>query len=281
MNLSYYLAQACNNAFVLVDLLHEKSPSTAQLKKIHACLMHEDRDDAIILVNGTVIEETGLQFEMVTLGADYQLGAFCGNGSRACAAYLYRHYANYQRFYIQTEKFTHALSQDTESHYTTQLSAINFLPDPEKKLVNPAKLMPKNAYHIFSFEDKVFYYADAIEPHLLLNENLSNDALTRLADHINQDTDIFPLGINVTAYHAENDNTLHAKTYERGIRRITASCGTGAACVSAFYLKGAPGEVTVVNPGGVLQIINHPTFVELKGPAEITMSKTYPVDLAG
>lgn len=275
MNLAYYLAQACNNSFVLVDLLHEKSPSTAQLKQIHACLMHENRDDAIILVNGERIEETCFQFEMITLGADYQLGAFCGNGSRACAAYLYRHYSQYQTFCIRTAKFTHALSQDADSLYTTQLSAINFLPDPENKIVDPAKLIPQNAYHIFPLEDKVLYYADAIEPHLLLNENLSDESLTQLADHINQNTDIFPLGINVTAYHAKNKHTLYAKTYERGIRRITASCGTGAACVSAFYLKGAPGVVTVVNPGGILQIINHSTFVELKGPAEITMSKTY------
>lgn len=261
----YFLAEACGNTFLLVDCLSSSIVSDTLKKRIHTDLLKLNRDDALILVNGQ--EKSGsLYVKMLVLGADGLLGEFCGNGARACAAYLYQHYPAYKKFFITTEKNVHELMRYSDELYSIKLPTVNFIPNQifiqsQEIFQNP------QAPNQFQYEGKTFYYADALEPHLLLPEPIDPNELFILGRQVNKNTALFPLGINITAFTIERDKVLKAVTYERGVQRLTQSCGTGASCAAAFYLQGSSGEVTVINPGGLLKINQHPHYLELKGPA--------------
>lgn len=79
--------------------------------------------------------------------------------------------------------------------------------------------------------------------------------------------DIFPLGINVNAWHILKKGSIKVKTYERGVQRLTQSCGTGSmSCASVYATSGL---VSVSTPGGDLKITLEKNGIELQGPAFI------------
>ncbi|MDP3561944.1 MAG: hypothetical protein Q8R83_07190 [Legionellaceae bacterium] len=267
MKINYYLADACQNTFVFVDLLNFTALSVRQSEQIHDYLIETNRDDAIILINGEEVDASTYQVQMVVLGADGQLGAFCGNGARVCAAYLFEYYPQFKRFFIGAQDCNYELFKYSDEIYAVQFPKVNFIPNTT---YFRGKQSSEMDYFKYEFQGKTLYYADALEPHLILQDNISDQALAALAKDINADTDSFPRGINITAYYVTSDNYLHAKTYERGVQRITQSCGTGATCTAAFYLRGREGIVTVANPGGRLTIKHQNSLLELKGPAFLT-----------
>ena len=70
MKINYFLFEACQNTFVFVDLLHQLAIDSDQLIEIHDYLIQQNRDDAIILLNGVALAKNGYQVEMLVLGPD-------------------------------------------------------------------------------------------------------------------------------------------------------------------------------------------------------------------
>ena len=250
-----------------MDFLHKKNLSATEKQQIHTDLLASNRDDAMILLDGK--EENGaLYFNMLVLGHDGLLGEFCGNGSRAVAAYLYLRYATATRFFIKSLTQNYELLMYENGIFGTKLPPVTFMPNSHfirgENLFSNSQRVNQLAYL-----NKTFYYAALSEPHLLLPEKISLDDLNVLGRQLNADGRCFPFGMNITAFIEEKPNLLCAVTYERGVQRLTQSCGTGASCAAAFYLNNRPGQVMVKNPGGILEIIITPDYLELKGPATI------------
>ncbi|TAL64685.1 MAG: hypothetical protein EPN84_02935 [Legionella sp.] len=266
---SIYLAEACENTFIIVDCLDETEVSQCVLDELHICLVQTKRDDALILINGQQ-EQDALSAEMLVFGADKLFGDFCGNGSRACAAYLYATYPQYKRFFIRAQNKHRALTHYGNDDYAIELPSVNFVPN--EKFIHQLETFKKESeFYQFQFGGKTFFYSDVIEPHLILNEQLSEEAIEALGIELNLQKELFPLGINLTVFYKnEQDQQLETVTFERGVRRLTKSCGTGACCAAAFYLKGKPGAINVQNPGGLLQIYNKKSSVRLQGPGVVT-----------
>lgn len=272
MSIDYFLADACHNTFLMVDLLDFRNLNSEQLEHIYGSLINANCDDAIILINGRIHYTNGYRFEMKVLGCDGHFGEFCGNGTRACAAYLFEKYANYDRFFIdhssrldEKEASQYELFKYSDEIYATQMPMVNFVPN--STMVRFENFQLNHGYFNYTVDDRCLIYADAFEPHLILHESISDQDLCALGEEINTDIKTFPLGINITAYQVKSADYLIAKTYERGVRRVTQSCGTGATCVVLYYLQNKKGIVTVLNPGGKLIIQYNYPFVELKGPA--------------
>lgn len=264
-----YLGEACQNTFIIADCLNASAINEAMFETIHKNLLWSQRDDALILINKQN-EQEKLVVEMLVLGADKTLGDFCGNGSRACAAYLYDKYPEYEQFYIRAAGQKRVLNNEGKGIYSIEMPKVNF--DPNPKFVNPsALLLQPNDCFSYTIGNHTLFYTDIIEPHLILNKSLTDSEVERLGRELNCNKDVFPNGINLTVFsETSQQNVVQAVTFERGVQRLTKSCGTGACCTAAFYLAGNEGKIYVLNPGGKLEIKVHKQGVQLRGPAIVT-----------
>lgn len=246
--MNYILAEACQNTFVLFDRLEDTRLEEIFLQHAHRCLQDENRDDALILYDGQE-KEGHFYARLLVLGLDGQIAEFCGNGSRACAAYLSTCYPNCKGMYLNTNSGIYPLKKHGGEIYSVKLPVASFVLNT--KFV--ADSLTKGIY------------VDMLEPHLIVQEELSDEELFQLGRELNQRKDLFPHGINVNAWHEVKKDTLFVKTYERGVQRLTRSCGTGSISCASFYKT--LGTVQVETPGGHLEVILHPDACELKGPA--------------
>ena len=222
------LAEACQNTFVLFDCID----SEPNWKSAHAALLKENRDDALILT----LEKktpTALYLKMHVLGVDGQFGEFCGNGARSAAAYLFSHYPEFKEFYLVTGRGTFPLFSYGMGIYAVHLPKVQFSED----------------------------HWEILEPHLALEKKLSDRELLDLGRAINQKR-----SINVNAWVELQPSVIAVKTYERGVQRLTKSCGTGSCVCASLYLNGK-GSVFVKTPGGLLLIRLQDKHLELIGPA--------------
>lgn len=264
---NYKLGDACKNTFVIFDCLNKKNIDQNFLAFVHKTLMKEQKDDSLIMIDGH--EKNGKYFfKMLVLGQDNILGEFCGNGSRVCAAYLFEKFKQYDHFYLITDRGNLLLSKHEQDIYSINLSSVTFDLNP-KIVAKPEVFVKEGSFYYLPFEGKKLYFGSAIEPHLVLKEKISDEELFLLGKRLNEKRDIFPLGINVNSYYEENPNFIHVTTYERGVQRLTLSCGTGSSTCSAFYLDGKKGIVKVQTPGGLLELTINDKGIILKGPAKI------------
>jgi diaminopimelate epimerase len=273
MKNGYYLADACHNTFLIWDCIDLPALDESARQCIHSNLLKENRDDAMILISGRP-DEDALAVQMLVLGVDGLMGDFCGNGSRACAAYLFSHYPQYRHFYLVSPRGRHHLLRYSDGTYSTQLPPINFNLN-SKFIARPNEFSEDGSFYYLTFNAKRLFYADAIEPHLIVENEIGDDELLDLGRAVNQRTDLFPLGINVNAIRILGSHSIRVRTYERGVQRLTQSCGTGSCCSAAWYLKDQTGEVRVTTLGGQLEISLLEDALRLRGPATIEGYQTF------
>lgn len=249
--MKYYLAEACQNTFVLFDCLAFKEIGDDQIEEMHQILVEEERDDALLLTHG-LVQENAFSTEMIVLGLDGTFGEFCGNGARASAAFLFNYYPFYERYYLRKNGELHLLQNHGEETYSVQLPIASF--DWNPRFITDLQSFKKQ----YAFE-----YVEMLEPHLVIEGAMSDEQLYALGKELNENRRLFPFGININAWHFLDSKTIHVKTYERGVQRLTKSCGTGSiACASSILNEG---EVQVSTPGGSLTIVLGANSVVLCG----------------
>jgi diaminopimelate epimerase len=251
--MKYYLAEACRNTFVLFDCLDESYKEELFFYRARQMLQDENRDDALILSEGE-LEGDAFSTRMLVLGLDGTFGEFCGNGARACASYLFKNYPFLKKIFLKTPHGRHQLLQHEDGKYSIKLPAARF------------QYNSKFVADIDQFQAKYpFRYVEMVEPHLVVEEKMSDEKLFQLGRELNQQKELFPLGINLSAWHVLDQDWIFVKTYERGVQRLTKSCGTGAMSCATVY-KGQ-GMIHALTPGGALEINFDGEGIQLKGPA--------------
>lgn len=255
--MKYYLAESSQNTFVLIDCLHQEHVDPSFLEHVHKVLIQEDRDDALILLSGKE-QDGAFHCSFLLLGQDGLLGDFCGNGAKAIAAYVFTKYPFCTEVYLESKRGKLLLTKKAEGIYSV------VLPLPSLK-IDPTFITDENRFQKL-YPNLAF--VNMIEPHLILEKDLSDDELLILGRTLNQDKELFPHGINVNASHRISPGKFHVKTYERGVQRLTKSCGSGS--LSAAYYFGETGMIQVTTPGGDLEICLHSGGIELIGPAIIS-----------
>jgi len=159
--------------------------------------------------------------------------------------------------YLKTKRGLHQISQHGVNIYSVKVPPASFKWN-KKFISNPETL--KKLYEV--------KYVETGEPHLIIEKKLDDEQLTTIGRELNQKKDLFPFGINVNAWHVLEKGKIYVKTYERGVQRLTRSCGTGSMACAAFYQ--AKGTVQVSTPGGSLGITFRDNEIELCGESRIT-----------
>lgn len=257
--MKYHLAEACQNTFILVDL-RKQVLGEKILQTIHHRLLSENRDDALLITKSAVLNGA-LYCDMLVLGADGQLGEFCGNGARAIAAYLFA-LEPIGTIYLRTRSgFSCSLQKLPGDLFAVSMPHPSFT--LQTRYIGNAKKFP--------LCDPPCIFVEMLEPHLIIPQPMSDEKLMDWGRKLNQMKEVFPLGINVNACEFINSKHLLVKTYERGVQRLTRSCGTGSASCAAVWLYKTANEgssMEVMTPGGALKIILEKQGLNLIGPAQ-------------
>lgn len=222
-------ADACGNTFLIIDCINrdfKESKWQSFKEEIWALLPSLSVDDALVLRK---IE--GQMVKMHVLEPDGTEADFCGNGARAVGVYLHKTKREYP---LQSRRGEHPFKYEDRECYVSMGTP----------LLNP-KIMTYKGYTL--------KFVDCVEPHLVTEDIFDADLLTALGNDINRDwKEFFPHGINVNCMRKAG-NTVEVLTYERGLYRITAACGTGStACVRTIQEEKNLYLVKV--PGGELRI---------------------------
>jgi diaminopimelate epimerase len=94
-------------------------------------------------------------------------------------------------------------------------------------------------------------------PHLVQKIHQLKDAvdLKEMACEVRSHPSLGSAGANVTFYVVENDDSIQAVTFERGVEDFTLACGTGAvAAAFVHHAQTKASNIEVTMPGGAMRI---------------------------
>ena len=130
---------------------------------------------------------------------------------------------------------------------------------------------------LISPEDVDGYFIDTGAKHFVCeSKNLSDEYIYDVGKKIRFSEHFLPEGINVNFFQIDSPNSIHIKTYEKGVEAIMQSCASGSSAV-VFHLaqqKIISSPVTTRSPGGSLffSFDKNGNDLKIKGPAKIVFS---------
>ncbi|MBL0702701.1 MAG: diaminopimelate epimerase [Sulfurospirillum sp.] len=216
MQISKY--SASGNDFLIFHTLIERDYSKLAKKLCHR---HKGvgADGLIVLVPSSECD-----FKWLFYNCDGSYAAMCGNGTRACA-----HYA-----------FTNKLAKKKMT-FLTGAGLVNSTVKGnivKSELTEVSKLLNK-----FNEEDREWHFYNVGVPHLVTKVKNLNEYNKKLASKMRYKYDA-----NVN-FVLQTKESLHVRTYERGVENETSACGTGmAASFYSLHVEGLVGNCAKVYP---------------------------------
>jgi diaminopimelate epimerase len=236
----------CMNRFVVIDLRHSaRHPEEAQLIGLGVAMCASPFADDLLLLEPSDHADARLRI----FGGDGREGDFCANGLIYTAAKLGEELDRETVKIEMPNGVCRAWRQD--SRWIAEVGATSEL-SPGEQITSR-----RNSNGL-----PFIRLLRAGEPHLILGkpDELAGFNIDRIAfeDYCRPLRDLtnVPGGVNITIVFQQDRNSLLIRTFERGVRRHTFSCGTGAvAAIAALF--GAPeigSRFHVCSPGGMHEI---------------------------
>ena len=196
----------------------------AVIREAHSLLLRENRDDALILKK-VYQNDQQLVLTMLILEPDKSFAEFCGNGARVVACYLKQKFEDMNlEFYLHTSRGKRRIWWDDNGFHVEM--GKTYLGTCESKFIQ------KNFEEFplgLGMRRFTFYWTETLEPHLVTFDGILDQELYDLGMYLNRhQRDFFPLGVNLNRAEILGDSDVRVTTFERGVNRITAACGTGA-----------------------------------------------------
>tara|TARA_B110000263_G_C15288124_1_gene501888 strand:- start:694 stop:1470 length:777 start_codon:yes stop_codon:yes gene_type:complete len=205
MNIFFDKYQGTGNDFILIDDRALKFPVNKNLVK-SLCNRHNGiGSDGLILIQNSI----KANFKMVYYNSDGKKGSFCGNGSRCAISFANRLYNLNSDIYFEAFDGIHIASIG-------------------KKEISVKMLDVKQ---VECFKDYVFL--DTGSPHhVIMVEDLNRIDVNAAGSLISSGPPYFEKGVNVNFVEKKSNKDFNIRTYERGVKSETLSCGTGAVAVA-------------------------------------------------
>lgn len=237
--------QGAGNDFIVINNIEENIPEE-KLSEIAAVLctrrMSVGADGFMV-----VTESDAADFKMLFFNSDGSVGEMCGNGARCIARYGYENGLSGDVQKIETTAGIVMGYRKSERMYTVRLN------DPTTIDLHRAAEADGEEYDCSYIE-----LGNPGLPHGIvlfdgfdeIDENVLREKGRQLRWSKN-----FPKGANVTFCYVNGEDSVKARTFERGVEDFTLACGTGCgSVVTALTLKGlvSGNNVKVSMPGGDL-----------------------------
>lgn len=266
-NVPTYYGHVNGNRFLLLDLRTTPAVPAEYLGKLSSKMCETSCIDDLIVIEQSAQAKVRIR----VFGGDGKEADFCGNGVLFTLSLLAKEgppLSTNLRIVVETASGIKRASVGNLHHHSVDIA--------------PIKKVPFDV-DVYSFETGVEIYSLRVagEPHLLVQAppevaQMNDDgtkAFERFARRLFAQI-AFPGGINITAICARKAGELWVKTFERGVERMTASCGTGAVAAASYFLDREAGArwMLVNSPGGRHLVQGNPEADEwwLSGEAKIT-----------
>jgi diaminopimelate epimerase len=230
MNITFNKYQGAGNDFIIIDNRKGSiNPENVNLINKLCDRRFGIGADGLILVS----ESGNADFEMKYYNSDGRLGSMCGNGGRCVA-----HFSKKSGLSGNKQKFLafdgiHEASVDNDT-VRLQMSDVN-----DYKIINGS------------------YFLNTGSPHyVVFTEGIGKLDVFNQGKKLRWAPEFVPGGTNVNFVEIIND-TLHLRTFERGVEEETLACGTGiTASAIASVLSGrfVSAPVKVSARGGNLTV---------------------------
>jgi diaminopimelate epimerase len=243
-----------HNRFVLLDLRKSRFLSDTMLGAISQKLCAETACDDLIVID----RSQKANARMRVFGADAREADFCGNGSLLTLDILFSEQREALKFGSQvtletrvgtiTGFYKNGYVQYVQ--YGNVTNADNAIPDLN---IDPDALQMARAW-----QTRVVGFRIAGEPHLILMRDAPSDNPLRdqaqfelLAENIFNSV-TYDGGVNITIIMNHIHDTVEVMTFERGVRRLTQSCGSGSVAVASVLSDQSRSMrlLTIDSPGG-------------------------------
>lgn len=231
MNTLFYKYHGAGNDFIILD-------NREQLLKLNEQTIHKlcHRQfgigaDGLMLVQN----HKEADFEMIYYNADGKIGSMCGNGGRCIADFAYK-------ILEITKKEMSFIAAD--GSHDAKILKDNFV-----------SISMQNVQDIRFEKDCTILNTGS--PHYIIHvNNIASFPVFDEGKRIRNSAEFKVEGINVNFVEEKNE-TLHIRTYERGVENETLACGTGitaAAIAKTKELTGIFEQVIVSKEGDKLTV---------------------------
>lgn len=267
MDIEFTKMSGAGNDFVLVDNRKELIRDGARAARL-MCDRHTG-----IGADGLLLLESSSRaaYRMIYYNADGSYGGMCGNGGRCIAAFAIQNGIAPERHEFEALDFIYRAERAGSEMVLDMKDPSNI----REKVVLPLKGKTVNAF-----------FVDTGSPHVVIaarqlgRRGLSGVDVATLGQLIRRHKKFSPAGVNVNFVERNEDNSLHVRTYERGVEAETLACGTGsiASAVYGYMIEGLKPPVVIVPRSQEKLSVDFAgdgssgevRKVRLKGPARVT-----------
>lgn len=215
---------ANGNTFLMIDCTNHKFNYLKMLfwfvaKKVDSCIVF------------WVSRSNNKAF--IKMDVYFPKGGFCGNGARALSKLLYDKYGN---------DYTYTIRTPIENVILYKLQSFVLSDDLFGMICNFPIVYNKILFYDSTNNAYSFWNLSIVgENHMITFDDISDESLEEI-------------GMKLSETHITNfskcytkSNNLYLKTFERGIKKFTKSCGTATMCAS--YLAYMKHKIFSVNDG--------------------------------
>ena len=267
MSLKIIEAEACGNTFLIIDEQNVSLDSDSRSKIAIELGKKSGKDDFLFIsplkdgvVRMRIIDRDGLEGDM------------CGNGSRCVAKYLIDHIQYTSPITLETNAGMKKVSKVGKDLFNVEMGN----PKMDKELWNTTVSVDGadfKAFFINTGEPHAVILVDDISK---LDVNVLGKAISadkKFEGKLGGDPNLENGGPNVTFVQIVDSTTIKIRTYERGCKRETLACGTGATAAAIVAIEEntvGSGAVSVSCKGGSLKVSYTPESTILEGEAHIS-----------
>ncbi len=164
-------------------------------------------------------------YKMRIINADGSIAEMCGNGARCMASYIAQYKKPKKKLFNMETLAGLVLGEAAGEIANVRLSnPVNYKPDI------PIVLMGRKI--------SVHYINTGVPHTIVYVDDLANIDVAKIGHIIRHHDEFEPRGCNVNFVEQINQNTVSARTYERGVEDETKACGTGSVAAAIIsYLK--------------------------------------------
>ena len=251
---------ALGNDFYLLEGKYR--PSAIEVRKL--CLPTAGRQvDGLLL-----LRPNSCSFDFSVINADGSDGGLSGNGLRCAAYHLFlTHPKELEPYRFTTEAGVVEATIPTKE--LVQLLFHQLAPQAPRPL--PSHLSQHELELRVGCKFEHIWIVHIGNPHVILDlghqsfEEISFD--TRVLEELRKEESLLPGGVNVSLLSRKSESEFRLRVWERGVGE-TSACGSAAmACfLVSLHESYAPEKVTIIQPGGPLELAMTASGLLLTGP---------------